>query len=158
MNSFPSINKALDAFRAGKIVIVVDDESRENEGDLIMAAEFCTEEQMAFIIRHTGGVVCVPLSESIADKLELPDVTKRNNNRITPNNTVSVDAVEGITTGISAHDRTLTVHILASQSSTADDLQHPGHVFPLRAKNGGVLVRAGHPEATGDLCPISGLP
>ncbi len=139
------------------MVIVVDDEDRENEGDLVVAAEHMTPEKMAFIIRHTGGVVCLSMSNDIADRLQLPPMVSRNtSSRGTPF-TVSIEAAAGVTTGISAADRSHTVLTAASPVARPEDLNHPGHVFPLRASDGGVLVRAGHTEASVDLCRLSGL-
>ena len=139
------------------MIIVVDDEQRENEGDLVIAAEHITEEQMAFLIRHTGGIVCLPLSNTVADQLELPPMVAQNtSSRETPF-TVSIEAVEGVTTGISAKDRTQTVKVAINSAARPQDLAKPGHVFPLRAQNGGVLVRAGHTEASVDLARLSGL-
>ena len=152
-----NIPAALDAIRAGNMVIVLDDEDRENEGDLIMAAEFMTEEKMAFIIRHTGGVVCAPVSNDIANTLELPNMVEQNTSRLGTPYTVSVDANEGTTTGISAADRAQTVRVMAAIDAVPNDLRRPGHIFPLRARNGGVLVRSGHTEATTDLCRLAGL-
>ncbi len=155
--SFATITTALEELRKGKMIIVVDDEDRENEGDLVMAGEFITEEQMAFIIRHTGGVVCATLSHAIAEKLQLPIMVENNTSRHSTPYTVSVDANEGTSTGISAADRAQTMRVLASPETQPEDLHRPGHIFPLRAKNGGVLVRAGHTEASVDLCRMAGL-
>ncbi|NOS68216.1 MAG: bifunctional 3,4-dihydroxy-2-butanone-4-phosphate synthase/GTP cyclohydrolase II [Candidatus Peribacteraceae bacterium] len=157
MVNLSTIPDALDALRAGRFVIVIDDEDRENEGDLVLAAEHVTAEKMAFIIRHTGGVVCLPVSNEIADRLHLPPMVEHNTSRLSTPFTVSIDAAEGITTGISASDRAKTVLAAVNSVARPDDLRHPGHVFPLRAKDGGVLVRAGHTEATADLCMLAGL-
>lgn len=157
MMTHDSIDAALAALKHGRMIIVVDDEDRENEGDLVMAAEFVDEQKMAFMIRHTGGVVCVPLSNTVADQLDLPAMVSRNTSLLGTPYTVSVDAAEGTTTGISAADRAQTVRVMASKTARPDDLRRPGHVFPLRAKDGGVLVRAGHTEATIDLCHMAGL-
>jgi 3,4-dihydroxy 2-butanone 4-phosphate synthase / GTP cyclohydrolase II len=157
MSHFSSITEGIDALRNGQMIIVVDDEQRENEGDLVIAAEHITEEQMAFLIRHTGGIVCLPLSNTVADQLELPPMVAQNtSSRETPF-TVSIEAVEGVTTGISAKDRTQTVKVAINSAARPQDLAKPGHVFPLRAQNGGVLVRAGHTEASVDLARLSGL-
>ncbi|OGH65248.1 MAG: bifunctional 3,4-dihydroxy-2-butanone 4-phosphate synthase/GTP cyclohydrolase II [Candidatus Magasanikbacteria bacterium RIFCSPHIGHO2_02_FULL_47_14] len=153
---FSSIDDALGALKAGGMIIVVDDEQRENEGDLVMAAESMTSEQMAFMIRHTGGVVCVALANTIADRLNLPPMVERNTSRRETPYTISVDAVE-TSTGISAEDRTKTVVALVSEETRPEDLARPGHVFPLRAQSGGVLWRAGHTEASVDMCRIAGL-
>jgi 3,4-dihydroxy 2-butanone 4-phosphate synthase/GTP cyclohydrolase II len=148
---------ALEHLRTGKFLIVVDDESRENEGDLLLAAEHVTAEKMAFVIRHTGGVVCLALSSAIADQLDLPPMVARNTSKLTTAFTVSVDARHGISTGISAADRAATVLAAAAPSATANDLVRPGHIFPLRAHQGGVLWRTGHTEASVDLCRLAGL-
>jgi 3,4-dihydroxy 2-butanone 4-phosphate synthase/GTP cyclohydrolase II len=155
--TFSTVPAALEAFREGKMLIVVDDERRENEGDLIMAAEHVTEEAMAFIVRHTGGVVCLALENAIADQLDLPPMVSRNTARLQTQFTVSIDAAEGITTGISAHDRAKTIRAAILPGAKPDDLHRPGHVFPLRAADGGVLRRAGHTEAAVDLCRLAGL-
>ncbi|MEK7218263.1 MAG: GTP cyclohydrolase II [Patescibacteria group bacterium] len=139
------------------MVILVDDEDRENEGDLVLAAEHATEEKLAFMIRHTGGVVCLALSNAIADRLNLPPMVARNTSLHGTPFTVSIEAAEGVTTGISARDRTRTVLAAIRPEAMPEDLRRPGHVFPLRAEDGGVLVRAGHTEATADLCRLAGL-
>ncbi|MFH1670574.1 MAG: bifunctional 3,4-dihydroxy-2-butanone-4-phosphate synthase/GTP cyclohydrolase II [Patescibacteria group bacterium] len=157
MSSIASIPQALDTLRAGGMIIVVDDADRENEGDLIMAAQSVTEEKMAFIIRYTGGVVCLPLSNSVADQLDLPPMVKSNTSHLKTPFTVSIDAAKGITTGISAYDRTQTIRASINPVAKPDDFVRPGHIFPLRANNGGVLVRAGHTEASVDLCRLAGL-
>jgi 3,4-dihydroxy 2-butanone 4-phosphate synthase/GTP cyclohydrolase II len=156
MSPLNSIEEAITHFKDGKFLIVVDDEDRENEGDLVLAAEDITEEQMAFIIRHTGGVVCLPLSDTIADQLGLPHMVDQNTSRFGTAFTVSIEAATGVTTGISAADRTVTVQTAIKADAKPSDLHRPGHVFPLRAKDGGVLVRAGHTEATIDLCKMAG--
>jgi 3,4-dihydroxy-2-butanone 4-phosphate synthase len=155
MSPFHSIDDALKAFRKGEFVIVVDDEDRENEGDLVIAAEHITEQKMAFMIRHTGGVVCLPLSNDIADQLGLPPMVHENTSRFGTAFTVSIEAAKGVTTGISAHDRTVTIRAAISPKAKKSDLRKPGHVFPLRAQAGGVLVRAGHTEAVIDLCKLT---
>ncbi len=147
----------LEELRAGRPVIVVDDEDRENEGDLILPAETVTDEQMAFTIRHTGGVICLAMTNETADRLDLPPMVAKNTARRGTAYTVSVEAKEGITTGISAADRATTVRTVARDDIAADDLARPGHVFPLRAKDGGVLRRAGHTEAAVDLCRLAGF-
>ncbi len=157
MTAFASIPSALDALRSGRMIIVVDDENRENEGDLVIAAEHVTTESMNFIIRNTGGVVCLSLSNAIADQLDLPLMVERNTSRLQTPYTVSIEAAEGVTTGISAADRSCTVRAAINPVARPEDLRRPGHVFPLRAQNGGVLVRAGHTEASVDLCRLSGL-
>lgn len=157
MQSFATIAQAMDALRTGQFVIVVDDEDRENEGDLVVAADRITTEQMAFIIRHTGGVVCMPVSNAIADMLELPPMVESNTSKHGTPFTVSIEAAEGVTTGISAEDRAHTVRTAVSTVAKPKDLRRPGHIFPLRAEDGGVLVRAGHTEASVDLCRLAGL-
>ncbi len=154
---FSPIPQALDALREGKMIIVVDDEDRENEGDLVLAAEHVTHEKMAFVIRHTGGVVCLALSNAIADQLDLPPMVARNTSMRGTPFTVSIEASEGIATGISAADRTQTILAAISHTARPDDLRRPGHVFPLRSQDGGVLERAGHTEASVDLCRLAGV-
>ncbi len=155
--SFTPIPTALDALRQGRFVIVVDDAERENEGDLVCAAERISEEKMAFVIRYTGGVVCLALDPAIADLLELPPMVQRNTSHRGTSFTVSIEAAEGITTGVSAHDRALTILAAVSPVAKSDDLRRPGHVFPLRASRGGVLCRAGHTEASVDLSRLAGV-
>jgi len=157
MSVLPSVTAAIDALRAGRMVIVVDDAHRENEGDIVMAAECMTEEAMAFIIRHTGGVVCLALSEDIADQLELPLMVEENSSRFGTPFTVSIEAADRVTTGISAADRATTVRAATSPVAKPSDLRRPGHIFPLRARRGGVLRRAGHTEASVDLCRLAGM-
>ncbi len=157
--SFDSIENAISAIQRGELVVVVDDEDRENEGDLIMAAEKITAERMAFMIRHTSGVICQPMLGETLDKLRLPLMVSGNENTEGQRTafTVSVDAVAGVTTGISAADRTATVLALIDPNSTPEDLARPGHIFPLRYREGGVLKRAGHTEAGVDLARLAGL-
>lgn len=157
MTQVAPITDALDALRSGQMVIVIDDEDRENEGDLVLPAEFVTSEKMAFFIRHTGGVVCMPLSNAIADQLELPPMVSQNTSKLKTPFTVSIEAAEGVTTGISAEDRTKTILAAINPVARPEDLSRPGHVFPLRAQDGGVLWRAGHTEASVDLCILAGL-
>jgi 3,4-dihydroxy 2-butanone 4-phosphate synthase/GTP cyclohydrolase II len=151
------IEKAVAEIAAGRPVIVVDDEDRENEGDLIFAAELATPELMAFMVRYTSGFVCAPLTEDDADRLELPPMYHTNQDRRGTAYTVTVDAREGVGTGISAADRAHTIRLLADPATVAGDLSRPGHVVPLRAKRGGVLRRPGHTEATIDLVTMAGL-
>src|SRR5712692_1027582 len=153
---FTTIDEAVAEIRRGRMVIVVDDEDRENEGDLTMAAELCTAEDVAFIRKYASGVICVPMVAERLEQLELPQMVARNEARLGTAFTVSVDAREGITTGISAADRARTIRVLANANSTAADLVKPGHIFPLRAREGGVLVRAGQTEAGVDLCRLAG--
>lgn len=139
------------------MVIVLDDEDRENEGDLVMAAEKCSPADVAFIRKYTSGVICVPMTSERLIELDLPQMVDRNLARLGTAFTVSVDAREGTTTGIGAPDRARTIGVLASPRTTKTDLVKPGHVFPLRARDGGVLVRAGQTEAAVDLCRLAGL-
>ncbi|KAJ1279661.1 hypothetical protein BS78_04G171300 [Paspalum vaginatum] len=157
---FASIADAIEDIRQGKLVIVVDDESRENEGDLIMAASLVTPEAMAFIVRHGTGIVCVSMKEEDLERLELPLMvsTKENEEKLCTAFTVTVDAKEGTTTGVSAKDRAKTVMTLASPDSKPEDFNRPGHIFPLKYREGGVLKRAGHTEASVDLAMLAGLP
>jgi 3,4-dihydroxy 2-butanone 4-phosphate synthase/GTP cyclohydrolase II len=157
MSEFATIEEAVKEFAAGRPVVVVDDENRENEGDLIFAAEKATAELMAFMVRHTSGFVCAPLTEDDADRLELPPMYVTNQDRRGTAYTVTVDAREGITTGISAAERAHTVRLLADPATRPSDLSRPGHVVPLRARAGGVLRRPGHTEAAIDLARLAGL-
>src|SRR5579872_6758342 len=152
------IRAAIDAFSRGELVIVADDDDRENEGDLFVAASLCTPEKMAFIIRHTSGIVCAPLAQDEARRLHLEPMVARNDAPLGTAFTVSVDVRHGLTTGISAEQRTNTVRALANRNMGAADFVRPGHVFPLVAKDGGVLMRSGHTEAAVDLCKLAGLP
>ncbi|MET3853695.1 3,4-dihydroxy-2-butanone-4-phosphate synthase [Rhizobium sp. OAE497] len=149
---------AIRAFEAGEIVVVMDDDDRENEGDLIVAAVHCTPEKMAFIVRHTSGIVCTPMPKEEAKRLNLNAMVAENDSAHTTAFTVSVDFKHGTTTGISADDRTLTVRNLANPNVGAADFVRPGHIFPLIAREGGVLMRSGHTEAAVDLCKLAGLP
>jgi 3,4-dihydroxy 2-butanone 4-phosphate synthase/GTP cyclohydrolase II len=151
------VERAIDDIAIGKPVVVVDDASRENEGDIIFAAQAATPELMAFTVRYSSGVLCVPLAGNIADHLELPPMTSINQDPKGTAFTVSVDAADGVTTGISAADRALTARLLADPSTSADELTRPGHMFPLRARDGGVLVRRGHTEAAVDLVKAAGM-
>src|SRR5688500_4501035 len=151
------IAEIVAAIRAGETVILVDDEDRENEGDLVFAAEFVTPEKVNFLAKHGRGLICMPLTEEHAARLGLKPMVEQNRSRHGTNFTVSIEAAEGIATGISAADRALTIKIAASDKSTAADIVQPGHVFPLVAHPGGVLVRAGHTEACCDLARLAGL-
>jgi 3,4-dihydroxy 2-butanone 4-phosphate synthase / GTP cyclohydrolase II len=153
-----SVLEAICAIRAGEIIVVVDDEGRENEGDLVVAAARCTPKRMAFIIRHTCGIVCAPLTRQHAKRLQLPLMTRVNDSAHGTAFTVSIDARLETTTGISARERSNTVLTLADSESTATDFVRPGHVFPLIARDGGVLTRDGHTEAAVDLCRLASLP
>jgi len=150
--------EALRAFERGEIVVVMDDDGRENEGDLIVAAVHCTPEKMAFIVRHTSGIVCAPMPHEVARRLNLQPMVAENDAPHSTAFTISVDFRHGTTTGISAEDRTLTVRNLANGNVGAADFVRPGHVFPLVAREGGVLMRSGHTEAAVDLCKLAGLP
>lgn len=151
------IEEALSALRAGEFVIVVDDPERENEGDLIIAAEKMTVSKMGFMLQHTSGVVCVPMTNQRLDELHLPLMVSNNTESHRTAFTVSVDAIEGTTTGISSSDRVKTIHKLADPRASSSDFRRPGHIFPLKAKEGGVLKRAGHTEATLDLMRLADL-
>ncbi|MEY2472153.1 MAG: 3,4-dihydroxy 2-butanone 4-phosphate synthase / cyclohydrolase [Actinomycetota bacterium] len=154
---FADIEKAVAAIARGEIVVVVDDEDRENEGDLIMAAEFATPESIAFFLSHTSGVICMPLLGERCDELNLPLMVSVNTEQNRTAFTVSVDVRHGTTTGISSSDRAATVHALIDPATRPEDLARPGHIFPLRYREGGTLVRAGHTEATIDLCRMAGV-
>ena len=154
---FASIDEAVAAMARGEIVVVVDDEDRENEGDLIMAAQFATPEALTFFVRHTSGVICCPLPSEWADRLDLPLMVEHNTESMRTAFTVTVDAVVGTSTGISAADRALTLRRMADPEALANEFARPGHIFPLRAREGGVLKRAGHTEAAVDLCRLAGL-
>ncbi|MFI5496262.1 bifunctional 3,4-dihydroxy-2-butanone-4-phosphate synthase/GTP cyclohydrolase II [Actinoplanes sp. NPDC051859] len=151
------IESAVAAIAAGRPVLVVDDEDRENEGDLIFAGEHATQALLAFMVRYTSGYICVAITEDEADRLDLPPMFHTNQDRRGTAYTVTVDAREGVSTGISAADRAHTIRLLASADTKPTDLSRPGHVVPLRAKPGGVLRRAGHTEAAVDLAVLAGL-
>ena len=153
-----NVTDTIDAFSRGDIVIVTDDDDRENEGDLIVAASLCTPEKMAFIIRNTCGIVCAPLTASEARRLRLDPMVSSNDAPLGTAFTVTVDVKHGLTTGISAEQRCNTVRALANGNMGATDFVRPGHVFPLIAKDGGVLMRSGHTEAAVDLCKLADLP
>jgi 3,4-dihydroxy 2-butanone 4-phosphate synthase/GTP cyclohydrolase II len=155
--SLSTIEEALDALRAGKPILVADDENRENEGDAIMAAQFATEEWMAWIVRNTTGFLCVPMEESRANELELPLMTINNQDPHVTNYTVSVDATNRFSTGVSAADRANTARVLASDDATPESLMRPGHMLPLRAHPHGLHGRKGHTEVTVDLLKLAGL-
>lgn len=152
-----TIEQALETLKAGKPVLVVDHRNRENEGDAIMAAQFATPEWISWMVNHTSGFLCAPMSESLANRLELPLMTNNNQDRYRTQYTVSVDAASGVTTGISAADRAHTLRILADPESQPAHLIRPGHVIPLRAHPDGVFGRPGHTEATVDLLKLAGL-
>jgi 3,4-dihydroxy 2-butanone 4-phosphate synthase/GTP cyclohydrolase II len=157
MSAFAKVEDAVTAIGRGEIVIVVDDEDRENEGDLIMAAEFATPETIAFFLHHTSGVICAPVTRERARELDLPLMVANNTETMRTAFTVSVDFRHDTTTGISAHDRAATVRALVDPATRPLDLLRPGHIFPLEARDGGVLKRAGHTEAAIDLARMSGL-
>lgn len=154
---FAGVDEAVAAIRAGQMVVVVDDEDRENEGDLTVAAEFCTAEAVNFMAKFGRGLICLTLTEERADYLRLGPMTSENTSRFGTAFTESIEAREGVTTGISAADRAHTIKVAIDPASTAQDLARPGHVFPLRARKGGVLVRAGQTEASVDLARMAGL-
>ncbi len=156
-NSQQRIDTALTTLRAGKGVMLVDDEDRENEGDLIVSAQHLKNEQMALMIRECSGIVCLCLPGVKIDTLGLPPMTAHNNSRNQTAFTVSIEARNGVTTGVSAADRVTTIKTAISANSQPDELCNPGHVFPLRAKDGGVLDRRGHTEGTVDLMRLAGL-
>jgi 3,4-dihydroxy 2-butanone 4-phosphate synthase/GTP cyclohydrolase II len=154
---FDTIEEAVQSIRRGRMVIVVDDESRENEGDFIMAAEKVTPEAINFMAKYGRGLICMPMTGERLDQLSLSPMVSQNTAKLGTPFTVSVDAVHGISTGISAHDRAVTVQTLIDPAAKPEDLAKPGHIFPLRAMEGGVLRRAGHTEATVDLAVLAGL-
>jgi 3,4-dihydroxy 2-butanone 4-phosphate synthase/GTP cyclohydrolase II len=153
-----SVSEAVAAIAAGELVVVVDDDDRENEGDLILAASKATPEQLAFMIRHTSGIICAPMIQELAERLQLEPMVGTNRDPLRTAFTVSVDYREGLTTGISAEERTNTLRALANDNCIATDFLRPGHVFPLISKAGGVLVRSGHTEAATDMTRLAGLP
>jgi 3,4-dihydroxy 2-butanone 4-phosphate synthase / GTP cyclohydrolase II len=155
--SLADIPTALAALSEGRPVIVVDNESRENEGDLIIAAQFATQEWLAFMIRHTSGFICAPMTHEIADRLELPLMVVDNQDPLRTAYTITVDAADRSSTGISAADRSHTLRVLADLESTPSSLNRPGHILPLRAQDGGVRARGGHTEAAVDLLKLAGL-
>jgi len=157
-DSHQRLEAAIKAFAKGEIVVVTDDDDRENEGDLFVAASLCTPEKMAFIIRNTSGIVCAPLGIELARRLHLDPMVAENDAPLGTAFTVTVDVRHGLSTGISAEERTNTVRALANDNSGASDFVRPGHVFPLVAREGGVLMRSGHTEACVDLCRLAGLP
>jgi 3,4-dihydroxy 2-butanone 4-phosphate synthase / GTP cyclohydrolase II len=156
--SHSRVDAAVKAFAKGEIVVVTDDDDRENEGDLFVAASLCTPEKMAFIIRNTSGIVCAPLGAEHARRLHLDPMVAENDAPLGTAFTVTVDVRHGLNTGISAEERCNTVRALANDNSGASDFVRPGHVFPLVARQGGVLMRSGHTEACVDLCRLAALP
>jgi 3,4-dihydroxy 2-butanone 4-phosphate synthase/GTP cyclohydrolase II len=157
MSNFNEIIEAIEDIKQGKIVIVCDDEDRENEGDMIMAAEKITPEAVNFISKHARGLMCVPLDGDRLEHLKLNQMVTINTAKMGTRFTVSVDYLKGTTTGISAFDRAVTIKALADDDTLPEDLGRPGHIFPLQSRNGGVLARAGHTEATVDLCRLAGF-
>src|SRR3954449_1779987 len=154
---FDTVDDVVSDIAKGRMVIVTDDADRENEGDLVMAAEKATAKTINFMATHGRGLICVPISNERAEQLGLQRMVAQNREMYRTDFTVSVDAAREVTTGISAHDRAATIQTIANPKSTPNDLVQPGHVFPLRAKDGGVLRRAGHTEAAVDLARMAGL-
>ncbi|KHO63501.1 MULTISPECIES: bifunctional 3,4-dihydroxy-2-butanone-4-phosphate synthase/GTP cyclohydrolase II [Pseudomonas] len=152
-----TIEEIIADIRAGKMVILMDDEDRENEGDIIMAAECCQAEHINFMARHARGLICMPMSKERCERLNLPLMAPRNGSGFGTKFTVSIEAAEGVTTGISAADRARTVQVAAAREAKAEDIVSPGHIFPLMAQPGGVLARAGHTEAATDLARLAGF-
>lgn len=157
MSKFSSVPEAIEAFKNGEFLVVMDDENRENEGDLIIAAEKIDQQKMAFLVRHSSGYVCVPLSTERADELDLQPMLKDRTDRHGTAYTVTCDFADGTTTGISAHDRALTANLLANADSKPQDFIRPGHILPLRAVPGLLKKRRGHTEASVHLCELAGL-
>ncbi|MFK8078037.1 MAG: 3,4-dihydroxy-2-butanone-4-phosphate synthase [Granulosicoccus sp.] len=154
-----SMDEALDAYRSGNMVIIVDDEDRENEGDVVLAAEFATPETINFMVTHARGLVCLAMRGALLDRLKIPMMVPQSQNRsgFGTGFTISVEAVNGVSTGISAEDRSHTIHTLIDPNTTPDDIAMPGHIFPLRARDGGVLERRGQTEASVDMSALAGL-
>ncbi|KAK7892916.1 3,4-dihydroxy 2-butanone 4-phosphate synthase [Exophiala xenobiotica] len=154
---FDSIESTIEAFRNGEFIVVLDSQDRENEGDLIIAAQDITTEKMAFMVRYTSGLICAPITAKLAHELELPQMVVDNEDPNRTAYTISIDSNDAsVTTGISAHDRALTCRTLASSKATAASFRRPGHVFPLKARDGGVLERTGHTEAAVEFCRLAG--
>ncbi|MFP3014408.1 MAG: 3,4-dihydroxy-2-butanone-4-phosphate synthase [Arsenophonus sp.] len=156
-NPIERIERALKALRQGNGVMVLDDDSRENEGDIIFSAETMTIEQMALTIRHGSGIVCLCITENRRKQLELPMMVKENSSKFQTAFTITIEASQGVTTGVSASDRLMTIRKAIADDAKPTDLNRPGHVFPLRAQKGGVLERRGHTEATIDLVKLAGF-
>ncbi|MDM1097596.1 3,4-dihydroxy-2-butanone-4-phosphate synthase [Myroides odoratimimus] len=152
------VNQALSFLKSGKGVLLLDDQDRENEGDIIFSAHLMSEQDMAMMIRYCSGVICLCLTNDKADELELPYMVTENSSRFQTPFTVTIEAAEGVTTGLSAADRLTTVRAASDKNAKPADLARPGHIFPLRAKNGGVLERNGHTEGAIDLMKLAGLP
>lgn len=157
MTGISPIQEIIEEIRLGKMVVLVDEEDRENEGDLVFAAEFATPEKINFMARHGRGLICLTLTEAHCKQLDLPLMVRENGLALATNFTLSIEAATGVTTGISAGDRARTVLAAANKNAQPADIVQPGHIFPLRAQNGGVLVRAGHTEAGCDLAQLAGL-
>jgi len=155
---FDLMEDALSAFARGEFIVVMDDEDRENEGDLIAAANLITTEKMAWFIKHTSGYVCISLPLERLEELDIPMMVPNNTEKHRTAYTVTVDYKTGTTTGISAHDRALTARKLVDSQARPEDFSRPGHMVPLRARVGGVLTRKGHTEAAIDMCKLTGLP
>lgn len=155
-NSISPIAEIIADIKSGKMVILVDDENRENEGDFVIAAEFATAEHINFMAKHGRGLICLTLTEARCKQLNLPPMVLKNDSRLGTNFTVSIEAATGVTTGISAADRATTIQAAVAKNANAKSLVSPGHIFPLAAQNGGVLVRAGHTEAGSDLAALAG--
>ena len=156
LKSISPITEIIADIKAGKMVILVDDENRENEGDFVIAAEFATAEHINFMAKFGRGLICLTLTEARCQQLDLPPMVEKNDSRLGTNFTVSIEAASGVTTGISAADRATTIKAAVAKNANAKSIVSPGHVFPLAALNGGVLVRAGHTEAGSDLATLAG--
>lgn len=157
INNVKRVKAAVEKFKNGEMVIITDDEDRENEGDLVVAAQFATAQNINFMAKYGRGLICLSMNNKIADKLDLPPMVSDNNSKFGTAFTVSIEAQKGVTTGISAADRARTIQVAVDDNSGPEDLARPGHIFPLRAKDGGVLVRTGQTEGSVDLAKISGL-
>ncbi|MDH4235101.1 MAG: 3,4-dihydroxy-2-butanone-4-phosphate synthase, partial [Gallionella sp.] len=157
MTGISPIQEIIEEIHAGRMVILIDEEDRENEGDLVFAAEFVTPEKINFMAKHGRGLICLTLTEAHCRQIDLPLMVRENGLPLATNFTLSIEAATGVSTGISAADRSRTVHVAADKNAKPGDIVQPGHIFPLRAQNGGVLVRAGHTEAGCDLALLAGL-
>ena len=157
MTDIAPVQEIIDEMRQGRMVVLIDEEDRENEGDLVFAAEFATAEKINFMAKHGRGLICLTLTEAHCKQIDLPLMVRENGLPLATNFTLSIEAASGVTTGISAADRARTVLAAADKNAKPSDIVQPGHIFPLRAKNGGVLVRAGHTEAGCDLAQLAGL-
>jgi len=157
MTGISPVQEIIEEIRAGRMVILIDEEDRENEGDLVFAAEFVTPEKINFMAKHGRGLICLTLTEAHCKQIDLPLMVRENGLPLATNFTLSIEAASGVTTGISAADRARTVLVAADKNAKPSDIVQPGHIFPLRAQNGGVLVRAGHTEAGCDLAQLAGL-